>query len=239
MTVGSGLQLVDIDTAKSQPRFIFCLWLHSRLRHSCIMPGTTIQCVFACEYACVVLPLLLSLSLSLPVCLSLISPCSTFTHPSSRTHPLAFLSLHLQSQATGVVVGEDVSYAFNEFKLQRGEFKLRYFIYAIENKKSIVIEKKGEREKTYEDFVADLPENDCRYGLIDLEFETDDGRPTSKIVFISWNPDTASVRPKMLYSGSKEAIKSVLTGVGIHINATDYSELDLEASILPVVKKFA
>jgi len=43
----------------------------------------------------------------------------------------------------------------------------------------------------------------------------------------------------MLYSGSKEAIKAALVGVGIHINATDYSELDWETSILPVLKKFA
>eukprot|EP01083_Nonionella_stella_P235437 827868_1 len=93
--------------------------------------------------------------------------------------------------------------------------------------------------KTFDDLVEELPENDCRYALIDLEFKTADGRPTSKIVFISWNPDTASVRPKMLYSGSKEALKSALVGVGIHINATDHSELDLEEAILPVVKKFA
>jgi cofilin len=109
----------------------------------------------------------------------------------------------------------------------------------IKDKKEIVVEKSGARDATYEDFMAEMPENDCRYGIIDLEFESDDGRPTSKLVFISWNPDTASVRPKMLYSGSKEAIKAVLTGVGIHINATDHSELDLETSILPVVKKFA
>lgn len=68
---------------------------------------------------------------------------------------------------------------------------------------------------------------------------SDDGRPTSKLVFITWNPDSGSIRDKMLYSGSKEAIKSALNGVGIHINATDRAELDLETSILPVVKKFA
>jgi cofilin len=103
----------------------------------------------------------------------------------------------------------------------------------------IVIEKQGPREATYDDFVAELPDDECRYGLIDIEFESDDGRPTSKLVFISWNPDSAPIRLKMLYSGSKEALKSALTGVGIHINATDHSELDFETSILPVVKKFA
>jgi len=107
------------------------------------------------------------------------------------------------------------------------------------DRKSIVIEKTGDASKTYDDFCDDLPENDCRYGLIDLAFESDDGRETSKMVFISWNPDTAKIRSKMLYSGSKEAIKGALTGVGILINATDHSELDFESSILPVVKKFA
>ena len=92
--------------------------------------------------------------------------------------------------------------------------------------------------QTYEDFCEALPDNDCRYGLIDLEFQTDDGRPTSKIVFIAWNPDDAPIRSKMLYSGSKEALKRVLVGVGIHLNATDSSELDYETSILPAVKKF-
>lgn len=150
-----------------------------------------------------------------------------------------YIFIFIILQSTGVAVADEVASSFAAFKLKKGEFKLRYFIYKIENKETIVIEKKGSIDKGYDDFVADLPEDDCRYGIIDLEFETDDGRPTSKLVFISWNPDTASIRPKMLYSGSKEAIKSALNGVGIHINATDHSELDLETSILPVVKKFA
>jgi len=141
-------------------------------------------------------------------------------------------------QATGVAVSDEVSTSFNKFKLGQEPYKLRYFIYEIKNKKEIVIASQGDRSKTYDDFVEELPENDCRYGVIDVDFETADGRPTSKIVFISWNPDTASIRPKMLYSGSKEALKSALLGVGIHINATDHSELDFEEAILPVVKRF-
>jgi cofilin len=121
--------------------------------------------------------------------------------------------------------------------LGQGE-KLRFYIYKIENKKTIVIETKGERSKTYEDFCAALPEDDCRYGLVDLEFNFSDGRPTSKLVLITWNPDTANVRSKMLYSGSKESLKTALNGVGVHFNATDHSELDLETSILPVCRKF-
>lgn len=125
---------------------------------------------------------------------------------------------------------------FQEFKISKTH---RFYTYVIENKKIIKIDKKGERNASYDDFCASLPENEPRYGLIDLEFETKDGRPTSKLVFVTWNPDTGPIRSKMLYSSSKEAIKSALNGVGIHINATDRAELDLEESILPVVKKFA
>ena len=142
-------------------------------------------------------------------------------------------------QATGVVCDDEVASTFQGFKLQSPGFSLRYYIYQIIDKKTIKIEKSGERSKTYEDFCADLPDDTCRYGLIDLEFKSTDGRPTSKLVLLTWNPDTASIRDKMLYSGSKEAIKTALTGVGIHINATDRAELDLETSIMPVVRKFA
>ena len=114
------------------------------------------------------------------------------------------------AQSTGVVVDDEVSNTFNAFKLQQGE-KLRYYIYKIQDKKTIVIDSKGERSKTYEDFCEALPENDCRYGLIDLDF-TEDGRPTAKLVLLTWNPDTAPMRAKMLYSGSKEALKTALPG---------------------------
>jgi cofilin len=162
----------------------------------------------------------------------------TSPHSLTTTHPPITL-VTIKKKSTGVVVADDVAGAFTEFKLQRGDFKLRYFIYVIQDKKTVTMEKQGPRESTYDDFVADLPDDDCRYGLIDLDFIAGEGRPTSKLVFISWNPDNASVRAKMLYSGSKEAIKNVLTGVGIHINATDHSELDFETSVLPVLKRFA
>lgn len=141
--------------------------------------------------------------------------------------------------ATGVTVDDAVSEAFQQFKLKKGEYNLRYMTFKIKDKKTIIIDQLGGRDKDYSDFCEALPENEGRYGVIDIEFESDDGRPTSKLVFISWNPDNSPIRSKMLYSGSKEAIKSTLAGVGIHMNAVDYSELDYDSTILPTVKKFA
>ncbi len=47
-----------------------------------------------------------------------------------------------------------------------------------------------------------------------------------QIVFITWTPDTAKVRNKMMYAGSKESIKTALVGVQVHLQATDQSELE-------------
>ena len=74
--------------------------------------------------------------------------------------------------------------------------------------------------------------------MFDLEFNTTDGRPTSKIVFVAWSPDTAKIKNKMVYAGSKEALKSALVGVAVHVQATDQSELDI-AEVVTQAQRFA
>jgi cofilin len=112
--------------------------------------------------------------------------------------------------------------------------KKRYIIYRIEGDKEIVQENCGDREETYEQFATALQASgEPRYGVVDVEFETTDGRPNSKIVFVAYVPDTAKVKQKMVYSGSKDALKRVLLGIMVDINATDASELELETCVLP------
>ncbi|MFJ4659026.1 actin-binding ADF family protein [Nocardia sp. NPDC088792] len=141
--------------------------------------------------------------------------------------------------ASGVSVRDDVVTEFNDFKAKRPPFNYRYFIYKIENDSLIMIESTAPIETDYEDFYQTLSaiEDDCRYALIDLEVVTSDGRPASKLVFISWSPDTAKMKSKMLYASSAEAIKRVLVGVGIHLNATDASELE-EDYVMDSIKKY-
>ena len=38
----------------------------------------------------------------------------------------------------------------------------------------------------YDDFIADLPENECRWGVYDLEFQKEDGGQRNKIIFYQW-----------------------------------------------------
>jgi len=74
--------------------------------------------------------------------------------------------------------------------------------------------------------------------MIDLDTVTNDGRKVNKLVFITWTPDCAKIKNKMVYAGSKEALKSALPGVGIQVQATDAQDLDFEESIKPAMLKF-
>ena len=148
----------------------------------------------------------------------------------------------LSSQATGLSVSPDVADGFEDFKLQKGDYKgVSYIIYRIsDDKKNIIVDKIGGVDEDYDAFVESLPENNCRYAVVDIKFETADERQTSKLVFMSWSPDTCKVREKMIYAGSKEYLKSSFAGgIGIAMNATDLSELDFETAVKPLVERFA
>jgi len=143
--------------------------------------------------------------------------------------------------ATGVTIDEQIPGTFEDFKLQRGDCKDRsYIMFKIsDDKKKIVIDKLAEPGETFDDFVNTLPEFDGRYAVVDVKFDTDDGRSTSKLVFISWVPDNMKIKVKMLYSGSKEYLKSQCDGVGVTLHAADHSDIDFETVVLPNVKKYA
>lgn len=51
-------------------------------------------------------------------------------------------------------------------------------------------------------------------------------------------PDTAKVKAKMVYAGSKDALTRVFVGVSVKVNATDLSELT-ETIVTDACRKFA
>ena len=122
---------------------------------------------------------------------------------------------------------------FNDVKLKKTKFK--YIIYKIEGPE-IVTEKTSE-SGDWNEFLGGFPDDDGRYALYDMDYETNDGRRSNKLVFISWVPDTAKVKAKMTYAGSKEALIRAFVGVTTKINATDMSEITEEA-VMDACKKF-
>lgn len=129
--------------------------------------------------------------------------------------------------ATGISVSDDVISLFDDFKLKRTKHK--YLVLSIQDNEVKLKDTLG-KETTHEDFCAALDDNPC-YVCIDFDYTTTDGRPADKIILLSWIPDTARVKEKMKYSGTKEAVKSSLSGIGLNINATDKSECTTDVLI--------
>ncbi len=66
--------------------------------------------------------------------------------------------------------------------------KYKYIVYRLsDDLSSIVIDKKMEKCGSYDEFVAELPENDCRYAVFDFEYEKVKGEGLrNKILFFVW-----------------------------------------------------
>ena len=105
-------------------------------------------------------------------------------------------------------------------------WKIKIFQYTLDcYKVDIHLFVLGKREDTYEDFLQDIfsagPE-DCRYGLYDFEYQhqcegTNEKSKKEKLLLMSWCPDTAKIKKKMLYSSSFDALKKCLVGVQKYI----------------------
>merc|ERR1712039_313192 len=101
-------------------------------------------------------------------------------------------------------------------------FKITY------DKKYIEIEERGEKGADFETFKSKLPDGNCRYAVLDVEINTKSGATTNKLIFVAWSDDNASIKPKMLYASSKDALKKALSGINDEYQATDRGDLDLE-----------
>ncbi|KAF8945441.1 cofilin [Haplosporangium gracile] len=111
---------------------------------------------------------------------------------------------------------------FQELKLGKAH---KYIIYKISDNLETIEVVKSSTDADYDNFLKELPEDDCRWAVYDFAFKTTDGGDRNKIVFFSWSPDSAKIKPKMLYSSSKEGLRKLLNGVAVEIQGTDYDEV--------------
>ncbi|MFI1712048.1 actin-binding ADF family protein [Streptomyces litmocidini] len=118
--------------------------------------------------------------------------------------------------------------AYQDLKLKRS---FRYIIFTLSEDFSEVVVEKTSASGGYNDFLEDLPEDECRFAVYDLEFEVEDGGKRNRIVFFSWAPDDAKLKQKMLFANSRDDLKRTLTGVGLEISGTDPGEVSYEAVV--------
>ncbi|KAH7336944.1 hypothetical protein B0J17DRAFT_665538 [Rhizoctonia solani] len=105
---------------------------------------------------------------------------------------------------------------------------LKYIVFKLsDDMKEIVVEKTSDDPK-YDSFIKDLPEAEPRWAVYDVQFEKDGGI-RKKITFISWSPEVAKVKQKMVYASSRDALRKSMDGVACEIQATDYDEVAWES----------
>ncbi|KAF8882896.1 hypothetical protein CPB84DRAFT_1750777 [Gymnopilus junonius] len=103
--------------------------------------------------------------------------------------------------ASGVGVNEQCLTTFQELKLKK---KHKYIIFNLNKELTEIVVEKTSDVQDYEAFVADLPETECRWAIYDFEFEKEGAGKRNKIVFLSWSPDDAKIKQKMVFASSRE-----------------------------------
>eukprot|EP00178_Gracilaria_changii_P026566 TRINITY_DN81805_c0_g1_i1.p1 TRINITY_DN81805_c0_g1~~TRINITY_DN81805_c0_g1_i1.p1 ORF type:complete len:137 (+),score=25.05 TRINITY_DN81805_c0_g1_i1:50-460(+) len=122
---------------------------------------------------------------------------------------------------SGITPTDECMSAYTTIKTKRD---CRFVEMAInDGQTAIEVTKKGERNATFADWVAQLPKDKCRYYLFDYEFKNSDGTAKDKLVFIVWAPDNCKVKEKMLCASSKEALRSKMEGV-VEIQFNDVAD---------------
>jgi cofilin len=91
--------------------------------------------------------------------------------------------LLIPSQASGVGVNPDCISTFQQLKLGK---KLKYIIFNLNKDFTEIVVEKTSDSQSYDDFITDLPETECRWAIYDFEFEKEEGGKRNKICFFSW-----------------------------------------------------
>ena len=137
---------------------------------------------------------------------------------------------------SGIKTNEEV---LSVYKLLKNDRKLKALTMKINDKTILEVEKTFERKGfNYDDFLSAFPNDDSRFGVIDCDFTTSDGRPQEKILFILWSPINAKALKKMKYSTSVNAIVDGLGAIALTIQADSISDISKESIDQKLREKF-
>jgi len=99
---------------------------------------------------------------------------------------------------------------------------------------------------TFEKFLKFFPDNKCRYGIYNAWMGCKQGQEDTinireKLVFVTWSPDVAKTRDKMLCSSSKDTLKKICIGIALELQCNDASEASAQSWIdqlsdMPTIK---
>jgi cofilin len=80
-------------------------------------------------------------------------------------------------------VNSECLVSYQVLKLKK---KLKYIIFKVSEDKTEIVLHKESASQDYDEFLADLPETECRWAVYDLEFQKEEGGVRNKIIFYHW-----------------------------------------------------
>ena len=123
---------------------------------------------------------------------------------------------------------EDIA---NEFKNLSFKRKHRYMICKLsDDQKSAIVEKIGARDSTFEDFQNDMPKDEPRWAVYEIEWTSDDQRKEAKVIFINYSPDNAKVpKDRFAYSQFKSAVRAKIDPIHKELQVNDHADINWNA----------
>ncbi|MFC8230721.1 actin-binding ADF family protein [Streptomyces sp. NPDC057287] len=119
----------------------------------------------------------------------------------------------------------------SEYQLLKLKKAYKYIVFNLSKDNTEIIVEKTSTSPDYDNFIEDLPETECRWAVYNFEFEKAGAGKRNKLTFVSWAPDTAKIKQKMLFASSKDALRKALVGIAVEIQGTEYNEVSY-ASLL-------
>ena len=102
---------------------------------------------------------------------------------------------------------------FSYIRRRLTPFLLQVFRLADDGSGVVNLEVVGDPKSSTDDFLSTLPTSDCRFAIYDHDYKSTDGRPQSKLFFVSWLPDNATPHNMMAYTAAKGVFREKFTGV--------------------------
>eukprot|EP01100_Stratorugosa_tubuloviscum_P013512 TRINITY_DN6799_c0_g1_i1.p1 TRINITY_DN6799_c0_g1~~TRINITY_DN6799_c0_g1_i1.p1 ORF type:complete len:138 (-),score=58.04 TRINITY_DN6799_c0_g1_i1:19-432(-) len=125
----------------------------------------------------------------------------------------------------GVQISQEVIDIFQDLK--NGD-NYRFAIYKLSaDYQFMIVDTVGPLNATYDEFIAKLPLNDCRFAVFNFEFKEGDIL-RKKILLFCWYPDTAKIKVKMITAAVKDSLKRKLVGINYEIGATSPCEAEYD-----------
>ncbi|RXN00516.1 Cofilin-2 [Acipenser ruthenus] len=148
---------------------------------------------------------------------------------------MAIKLLTLFSKTSGVSVHDEVVMLFQNMKMKKmsspDEKRKKAVFFCLSDDLKFIIISPGkeilvgdESDDPYAEFVNMLPRDECCYALYDASYETKDSKKED-LVFVSWAPETAKIKSRLIYASSKEAVIKKFTGIKHSVQATSWDEI--------------